>query len=58
MTMTTVPIGTAQDAQADIDNAIHRQFNWQAELYFTDLENFDNQAIDLFQFTDKNHYHF
>ena len=56
--MTTVPIGTAQDAQADVDNAIHRQFNWQAELYFTDLENFDNQAIDLFQFTDKNHYHF
>ena len=55
-TMATALNGNAQDAQAAIDNAIHRQFNWQAELFFTDIENFPNRAIDLFQFTDKNRF--
>ena len=38
--------------QTAIDDAIHQQFHWHAELYFNDVEGHEN-PLELFQFTNK-----
>ena len=45
-----------QLAQTTIDDAISCQFNWTAELYFSDIENSNGDPIDLFHYTNKEIY--
>ena len=45
-----------QLAQTTIDDAISRQFNWTAELYFSDIKNSNGDPIDLFHYTNKEIY--